>query len=184
MIQNKYQSAKFTPFTHENLDFKNELIEYARGLKGKEGLENQLAATFIYVSFSEYLANNLLEHLKYFIYQGSYDQFAGILFIDERKKSGKAKTLGQICSELEKYNFPDKQGIVTLLQEIKELRNNLFHNFAIVDLDGLEKMIQNDVIEIQNKTEELLRNINVIYDGLQKILAPQSAPTEESGKQI
>ena len=73
----------FVPLGHENIDIKNKLIDYARKLKEKEGFENQLAASFIYTSFTEYIAKNLLENLRYFTYKGTYTQYAGILYIDE-----------------------------------------------------------------------------------------------------
>jgi hypothetical protein len=166
----------FIPFTHQNLDLKNGLIGYARELGSKQGFENQVAAAFIYISFAEYLADHLLENLRHFIYKGSYNQFAGILFIDESGKEEKL-TLGQIISKLKKYNFPDKEGVLDVLDEVCKARNNIFHNFANTDASGLEKIMSVDLITIEQKSEELLDKINVIYAGLQKILLPQAENT-------
>ena len=64
----------FIPFTHQDLELKNGLLQYGRDLKAKTGFENQLASAFIYASFAEYLGDNLLENLRYFVYKGSYNQ--------------------------------------------------------------------------------------------------------------
>lgn len=173
----------FKPFDHKNLELKNALINYARELKDKEGFENHLAATFIYANFAEYLAGNLIEHLRYFVYYGSYNQFAGILFIDERTQN-KPKTMGQNIAELNKFDFPDKKEISTLLSEISKKRNNIFHNFADADPGTLEQIISKDFKDIRDKTEELLQKINTVYAGLQKILIPQPAKQQDSNGDI
>jgi hypothetical protein len=162
----------FIPFTHQNLDLKNGLLQYGRELKSKVGFENQLASAFIYASFAEYLGDNLLENLRYFVHKGSFNQFAGILFIDESNREEKL-TLGQIVSKLKKYSFPDKEKIIELLDDVCDARNNIFHEFAKTDLTGLEKIVLVDLVTIQQKSEELLDKVNVIYNGLQKILLPQ-----------
>jgi uncharacterized protein with HEPN domain len=168
------KQKKFVFLGHDNQDLKNQLLNYSRELRKKQGFENQLAATFIHVSFAEYLANNLVENLRYLMHQGTYNQYAGILFIDERR-SRKVRTLGQLIEELRKYSFPDKEEILAILIEIKDLRNNIFHNFASADLGELERIIVTDLVSIQDKTEELLKKVNTIYTGLQKILLPTNA---------
>ena len=172
----------FIPFTHQDLELKNGLLQYGRDLKEKTGFENQLASAFIYASFTEYLGDNLLENLRYFVHKGSYNQFAGILFIDELHKEEKL-TLGQIISKLKKYNFPDKDSVLELLKDICDARNNIFHNFANTDIDGLEQIVSVDLLTIQQKTEELLDKTNVIYSGLQKILLPQPESVSQKGQQ-
>lgn len=178
-MKNK-QHRKFIPFSHDNLELKNGLINYARDLRQKTGFENQIASTFIYISFVEYLANNLLQNLRYFTYLGSYNQYAGIIFIDERD-SNKVKTLGQIIGEIDKFNFPDKVEVINLFSEVSTARNKIFHNFASVDLEGLEKILTDDLVAVQDKTEELLQKINVIYAGLQKILLQPQVEQKKDG---
>lgn len=170
---------KFVPLSHEYLELKNGLINYARELKKKTGFENQLASTFIYVSFAEYIASNLLENLRHFVHTGSYNQFAGILFIDERNCE-KIKTFGQTIGNLGKFNFPDKQGIIHLLSDINQARNRLYHNFVSADPKKMEEIMTNDIVSIQEKTEEVLAKINVIYIGLQKILMPQTTQEQDN----
>lgn len=181
--KNKKPKRIFLPFTHQDLELKNGLLQYARELRAKQGFENQLASAFIYASFTEYLGDNLLENLKYFVHKGSYNQYAGILFIDETENEDQL-TLGAIIWKLRKYSFPDKEGVLELFKEICEARNTIFHNFANSDMSGLEKIVTEDLITIQNKTEELLDKINVIYAGLQVILLPRDeAPTQDQQKE-
>ena len=175
----KDKKTDFIPLGHDNLDIKNELITYARTLKGKPEFENQLAASFIYVSFAEYLAKNLLENLRHFVYQGTYDQFAGIIHIDQRDEKTN-KPLGFLLGEIDKYDFPDKHGIRTLLSRILMLRNNLFHNFAMADLAELERIVLDDLKELQDKTEDLIKKINTVYGGLGKILIPKYTTPEKT----
>ena len=171
--KHKKPKKNFLPFTHQDLELKNGLLQYARDLRAKQGFENQLASGFIYASFTEYLGDHLLENLKFFIYKGTYNQYAGILFIDETTAADQL-TLGQIIGKLKKYSFPDKEGILELFEGICKARNTIFHNFANSDISGLEKIITEDLITIQDKTEELLNKINVIYVGLQTILLPRN----------
>lgn len=177
---------KFQPLSHQDLEFKRWILTYARELMGKQGFENGLAAGMIYSSFTEYLAENLLENLKYFAYQGTYNQYAGIVFIDETKSSKSKKTLGQNIGELERFNFPDKDGVLGCMRKIAEARNNMMHQFAKSDIEGLKKIVLQDVFIIKDNAEELVNKIDVVYTGLQKILnpsiinpTPSSVPTPQ-----
>jgi hypothetical protein len=121
--------------------------------------------------------------MHHLIYEGSYRQFAGIIFIDERKtKTKKPRTMGQTIGLLGNFSFPDKDAILLLFQSISKGRNNLFHNLAKIDEDSAE-ILDKDMNNIKLKTEELLDKINVVYTGLQKILVDEEKPaTNEGGK--
>jgi hypothetical protein len=116
----------FMPFTHDDLDFKNELINYARELSKKDTWENKLSAAFIYTSFAEYLASHLLMNLRHIVWMGTQSQFAGILGIDERKDDKKS-TLGQLIFKITssriqlrmKYQVFQLREIRTLLLQVK-----------------------------------------------------------------
>jgi len=166
------QDKKFKPLSHDNLEVKQWLLKVARDLMNKQGFENGLAASMIYSSFTEYLAENLLRNLRYFTYQGTYNQYAGIIFIDETKTSKSKKTLGQSIGEIEKFNFPDREGILECLGKINDARNRIMHEFSKSDFEGIKKMVTEDIFLIRNKTEELVNKIDVIYAGLQKVLNP------------
>lgn len=52
---------KITLWSHEDLELKRWMLQFARDLAAKDGFENGLAAAMIYSSISEYLAENLLK---------------------------------------------------------------------------------------------------------------------------
>lgn len=182
MSQNKRK--KITPLSHEDLELKQWMLKFARNLADKDGFENGLAGAMIYSSFTEYLAENLLENLKYFIYRGTYDQYAGILFIDETRSGKNKKTLGQNITEIEKFNFPDKEGILRCLREIVEARNNMLHQFARTDIEGLKKIILQDVSTIRTETEDLVQKIDTVYTGLRKILKNSDTNTQQASDEM
>lgn len=166
------ENKNFRPLTHQDLELKQQILVFARDLAKKQGFENGLASAMIYSSFAEYISENLLESLKYFIYQGSYNQYAGIIFINETNAGKSKKTIGQNIGELERYNFPDKEGILDCLRKITQARNNMLHQFAKSNVEGLNKIILQDVLIIQQETETLVQKIDTVYAGLQKILNP------------
>lgn len=175
----KNKEKKFIPFGHENLDLKKELVNHARSLKDKTDFDSQLVSTFLYISFAEYLGNHLLVNLRHLVNIGTYNQFAGILFIDETDDS-RSKTIGQILKEIDKFDFPDKKGIKILLSQIQKLRNKFFHTFIESNIKELEKMIKDDLPQIREKTEDLITKIDVIYAGLWKILNPKYKTATET----
>lgn len=166
-----WQKKQFKPFEHEDLDIKNNLINYARSISNKNEPDARLACAVIYASFAEYLAGHLLDTLRHLMYTTTYKDFAAILYVDQRKDS-KIRTLGQTVSLLRGYMFPDKKEIIELLEQINKSRNNLFHNFASLD-EKKSKQFDENMDTISANTEELFNKINVIYDGLSKILLPQ-----------
>ncbi len=169
----------FKPFEHDDLEIKNELINYARSIRDKQEVETRLATAMIYSSFAEYLAGNLLENLRHLVYQSTYRDFAGIVFIDLRNTRGKRPpTMNTIIDMLKSFSFPDRDSVLDLLADIAKSRNNLFHNFATTDAKGLEIMGK-DIDIINDKTEELFTKINTIYVGLQKILINTEANSIE-----
>lgn len=172
----------FVPLLHQNLDVKNGLINYARELKRKVGFENQLASAFIYVSISEYLGSNLLENLRYFVHKGTHEYYSGIVFLEENNKTNEKLTLGHLIDRLRKFSFPDKEGIISALEDICESRNNIFHDFAKQDLSNIEKILETDVKIIQAEAEKLLHKINIVYGGLETVLFQNKTESVTDGK--
>lgn len=171
------KNKTFNFFLHENIEIKKQLLGAARSLKKDEGVGDLFAGALIYASLAEYLAENLLENLRQLMYQTTYVQYAGIVFIDERYDDRK-KTLGQTICELEKYFFPDKEEIMEILREITDARNNVFHNLGKMHESEMPK-VGADIRLITDQAEELIKKIDVIYAGLGKIVLP---PTPESSK--
>lgn len=165
----KKNNKKFVPFAHDNLELKNQFIEWARILKANtEQPEAQLASVIIYTNFVEYLAEHILKTLKHIMYQATYNYFAAIIFVNSSSGSD-PKFMWEKLKELDKYEFPDKQDILNLFRQIIEKRNNLFHNLAKTDENELVNFGQ-DLASIQELSETLFAKINTVYTGLQKIL--------------
>lgn len=171
---------QFKPFTHDDLELKNELINYARSIKDKKEVETRLASAMIYSNFAEYMAGHLLENLRHLMYQSTYRDFAGILYIDLRNtKDKRPPMMGTTIDLLRQFSFPDKEGVLDLLVDISNSRNNLFHNFARSDTKEFEKL-GTDIDTVNEKTEDLFIKINTIYMGLQKILISPEANSIET----
>lgn len=165
-------AKKFKPFEHDDLELKNQLIDYARKIKDTDTMEAQLGCAMIYASFAEYMAGHLLDNLRHLMYQSTYRDFAALLFVDQRpKKSDKPLTMGGTVGRLKTYGFPDKEAILELLASIGNSRNNLFHNFAKSDVKGFE-VLTADIESIKEDSEELFEKINTLYIALRKVLLP------------
>lgn len=172
MNKKKSESLISKPFVHENLDFKNALVDYSRKLRNesKDNFEAQLVSAVIYSSTAEYLAGFLLESLRHLVYEASYRQLGAIVFIDMRKLST-GTPLNDLIKGLQLFEFPDKAEIIELLNSIKTSRNDLFHNFAKKDKDSLNDIGEN-IILIQSKTEQLIQKVNTVNISLQNIYYP------------
>lgn len=179
----KKSDKKFIPFVHENLEIKNELLEMARkarSCKEDNCLEMQLASILIYTTITEYLAENILETLTHLVREGTYTYFAGVLCIETiRSQDDRKMTLGDAIKQIKKFSFPDKNNIIGCFSVILRSRNSIFHNFAKSDLDCITKFVKDDLPTIQDKCEELIKRINTIYMGLQKILSPELISSSE-----
>jgi uncharacterized protein with HEPN domain len=163
---------KFQPFTHENLEIKNELLNMARQARvnvPEKKIENDLASVLIYSSIAEYLAENLIDNLTHFVKTSTYNDFAGILFI-KKINTREKMPLGIIIQELDKFEFPDKTEIINCFRNISSSRNRIFHNLAKSDLDETVELLSKDLPIIQERCEDLITRINTIYAGLSKIL--------------
>lgn len=173
----KKTTDNFQPFTHANIEIKNELLALARKAKslGQQAeVENYLASVLIYSSLAEYLAENLLTNLTHFIRTSSYNSFGGILFVEKITSREGKLNLGTLITELKKFNFPDKENILDCFEKICIARNRLFHDLAKSDTESLTNMFSKDLPDIQNRCEEVISRINTIYGGLGKIFIPST----------
>lgn len=169
LLYNKDMAKKkFKPFEHDDLELKNALIDYARGISSKTEVEAVLACAMIYASFAEYIAGHLLDNLRHLVYQTTYRDFAAIVYIDQRSNK-ETRTMNKVARLLRDFEFPDKRAIIELIEEIARSRNNLFHNFALID-EKKSEVFDGDVKTIRESTEELFTKVNTVYAGLQKIL--------------
>ena len=179
MTKKKNVTKKFQPFIHENLQIKNELLEMARKARNatsEKKLEDALASILIYSNIAEYLAEYLFQHLNYFVKESTYKDFAGILYIENVLSNNSNVTLGGYIKEIQKFHFPDKEKILECFQKVCKSRNRIFHNFAKCDIESLTELVAQDLPIIQDECEELIIKINIIFIGLQKILASTTKP--------
>lgn len=170
-MANKKTQKPFQPFIFEDVDTKNSLLTLARESAAKQEVENILSSTMIFAAITEYLAQHLLENLRYFMYTSTYANFGAIIFLDQRNKEQK-RGLGETIDALNEYEFPDKQNTVNLLKKFNKCRNHFFHKFMNLNNENVSDYSE-DIRIIRETTEELIGKINVIYSGLGKILIPQ-----------
>jgi len=157
-------SADFLPFIYEDLDTKNNLIALARGLKDKNGIENSLSSTLIYASLTEYLAQHLLQNLRYLAYRATYLRLNAIVFMDQRNKE-QVRGLGETISALSEFEFPDKAQVINLLKKFNRARNHFFHQFMRINNSNATQF-DKDTKVIRECTEDLIDKFNTIYTGL------------------
>jgi hypothetical protein len=173
-------SAEFLPFIYEDLDTKNNLIALARSLKDKDGIENSLSSTLIYASLTEYLAQHLLQNLRYLAYRATYLRLNAVVFIDQREKE-QVKGLGETIAALSEFEFPDKNEVMSLLKKFNKARNHFFHQFMKINNSNANQF-DKDTRIIRECTEDLIDKFNVIYAGLSSQtwegLTPTSTPDQ------
>lgn len=159
----------FQPFIHDNLDLKNELVQLARWAIDDESVEKRLSAVLIYSNIAEYLVEHLLDSLNHCIYENSYKNFGGILFLSSASWTSYG-TIWTLIGELKKFTFPDKEEIIKCLEKIVKARNKIFHNFAKTDIETIGDLLSKDLPTIATETETLITKTNTIYASLQKII--------------
>ena len=110
------------------------------------------------------------------MYQTTYREYAGILFLDERNEESNT-TLGRTINRLRRFSFPDREEVLRLLDEICASRNNVFHNLAKVDQQQAV-VLGNDLRSITENGEQLIGKIDTIYAGLGKIITTAAGQTQ------
>lgn len=170
-MKQKKDNKVFVPLTHEDVDTKNSLLNTARELASKEGIENVISSTMIYAGMTEYLAQHLLSNLRYFAYDTTHANSGAIMYIDQRNKRQR-KGLGETIENLKDYEFPDKKKVLNLLIDFNRSRTHFFHEFVAIN-DSNVSEYQDDIQTIAKCTEELVNLLNVIYAGMGRIMIPQ-----------
>lgn len=177
MSKTKIQKKEnFIPFIHDELQIKQELLQIARNnIEGdnKEtylSIQKDLSSVLIYSNMTEYLAHHLLDSLNYYLRSNTYKNFSAILYIENTYDENKNMTLGNLTTELNKINFPDKINVIKIFDQIAKSRNKIFHNLAKSNLQEIQDLLQKDLPLIKKNTEDLISKIDIIYNGLNKIL--------------
>lgn len=171
---------KHAPLDHEHLELKNNLLELARGWWQTGDLEKRLASLIIYASFAEYLAEHLLNSLRYAVERASYSAYSAIVYLKPKEVTNRPPTMYDYINRLEGFEFPDKSNIIQLLKDISKPRNKLFHNFARIKPDeAIDKFLE----DIQAGTEELINRVNTVEAALKAMTNQElTQPTSQDKK--
>jgi len=169
----------FTPFEHENVDFKNNIINAARN-QDQTKVEGALAAVLIYVNLVDYLARHLLENLLKMISIQGFRAFGGVMFFDGSRQRTNI-SLGGICAELQSFEFPSKTDFLDSLKEFNKLRNHVMHNLMQLDPNDRTGQIDKDVVRIKQLAEDVLNKYNTICLGLTGAWNQANSPRTQPG---
>lgn len=158
---------EYIPFEHDNVNYINGLIAFAREKGNSNTSENIIASSVIYANLVEYLAGHLLKNIIHMMYLLSYFQMNGVLFIKSDGRKTGSKTLGQLKNELENYEFPDKTDFIKLVEKFNTARVSLIHKIMDAKNEQEINKVDANLAEIQSKAEEILQKYNVIVRGIQ-----------------
>lgn len=171
---------EYIPFEHENANYINSLIAFARDQRKKGTTESALATTVVYANLVEYLAGHLVTNIKHMIHLLSYFSMKGVLFPKSGSNKDRNKPLSQLKDELVKYEFPDSQSFIQLVGLFNGARNRLLHNLMNAKNDTEVKKLDADIVEIQRLAEEILQQYNVIIQGVQSIWKENTSVTTDA----
>lgn len=153
------------PFLHQDLEIKNELIEYARKFRQKyyeedDDMAPYFASALLFANLADYLAAHLLDGLKQITEEATREYMNGRVVI--RRKSEIDVPLEKTTRQLKEYDFPSKDKVLELLAIVRKGRNKIAHEIFKTPGEQLEE-IGKALAEVCDKTEELVDVINAIY---------------------
>lgn len=157
----------YIPFQHENLDFKNSVINNARN-QDKTKVEGIMTSVLIYTNLVDYLAKHLLDNLNQMVSISTFNKFGGIIFYDGSTKKTNI-SLGELQRELGCFEFPNKSDFIDSINEFKKLRNDVMHNLMRLDPTDTTKKFDSDLKRITEIAEDILAKYNAIVVGLTAI---------------
>ena len=157
----------YKPFEHENIDFKNNIINTARS-QDKTKVEGIFTSVLIYANTVDYLAKHLLDNLNKMISIYTFKKLGGVVFYDGSLKTNN-KPLGELQRELKCFEFPMKKDFLETIEEFKKLRNQVMHNLMQLDPADTTNKFDNDLKRIGEIAEDLLMKYNTIVAGLTTI---------------
>ncbi len=154
----------YIPFSHENLEFKNNIINTARN-QDKTKVEGIFTAVLIYTNLVDYLSKNLLENLNKMISISSFKKFGGVIYYDGSVKRNNLP-IGELQRELKCFEFPNKKDLLESLEEFKILRNQVMHNLMQLDPTDTTKKFDKDLAKVTEIAEDILLKYNSTVNGL------------------
>jgi len=127
----------------------------------KKDTEGELAGALLYSNIADYLATNLYDSLVLFS-ENAIKQFSLGSVSYKIKRKSKDLTLGELLNEIDKFDFEDKNEIVSKLKQINSARIPVVHHIAKTPPEKLIS-IDDKVQEIAKYTEELINLIDELY---------------------
>ena len=164
MYKNIYN---YKPFEHENVDFKNNIINNARS-QDKTKVEGVFTAVLIYTNLVDYLAKHLLVNLHKMISIYTFQRLGGVVYFDGSAKNTNLP-IGELQRELKNFEFPTKKEFLDCLEEFKKIRNQVMHNLMQLDPNDKTQKFDNDLKRIGEMAEDILLKYNAIANGLTTI---------------
>lgn len=133
--------VKIQPFSHPHKKILNVWLSEARKLlsDSSSSSSEKLSGTLILVNQVEYICKQLLHSFSWANKKIVYTNCDGIFFLEEKDYTSSKEPLGTLINEIKKYNFPDKEGLISKLEKFNEKRilivHKLLDNESIKDED-------------------------------------------------
>ena len=164
-----------TPFSHESLEVKQRFLELARNYHEKSRVEEdgeislayELSAALLYMNVADYLAEYLVDGIAMLTQTGTNNYYHGVIAIRPRTRN--YLNIGESIKELKKFDFPQREDILKMLNEVNSARNQVAHQILKVKVEDLDK-IDKAVSDLADKTEELV----VLVDQIQLGMPPKN----------
>lgn len=156
------------PFSHDNLEYKQRVLQIAREQKLNE-VSGALTATLIYVNAVDYVASHLLENLRVITYLILHNETNGAFFYKNEKLDNQGLPLGKIISKLKKYSFPDKTTFIKDLEKFNDLRIKYVHNFLSFTKKDLEEKVDIELRDLYTTAEAIILRYDTIVRGMTDI---------------
>jgi hypothetical protein len=146
------------------------LLAKAKELTSRKTLESMLAANCIYTCFSEFVANQFLGVLRNCASIISSRISKGVFAINVPTNNWDIKPLSVNIDNIDRYEFPFKNDMMKLLNNILKIRNELYRKISMHCHDEIPANIQDELIELGLRCEELAKLVEANYNSLDEIL--------------
>ncbi|EKD43245.1 MAG: hypothetical protein ACD_72C00396G0006 [uncultured bacterium] len=166
----------FQPFQHDKQESKNQLINFAR-TQDVSKVEGVFTATLIYTNLVDYLAKHLLENLRKMVCIDTYKRFGGVFYYDPNNQRINL-SLGELCNNLDHFDFPDKKDLMENLRKFSKLRNQIMHNLMQLDLTNNAAQFEQDLKNVSALAEEVLLKYNIIVRGVTTVWQVANNPQQ------
>lgn len=154
----------FIPFSHDNLDIKNNLISIARS-QNSSTVEGALSSVLIYTNLVDYIARHLLENLLKMISINSFNSFGGVFYLEGDQLKTEIP-LGGLCQQLSWLEFPNKKDFIKILKDFNKFRIKIVHSLMKLEPGENLEQIDKDIESIRVIAEDILQKYSVICSGL------------------